>query len=600
MKKIILLVVLATVFFGTAANATSFRDVPSNHFALDAIRWVSNPANGSYMVGDAANNFNPNRVPDVFDATISLAMAAGFAYSPASITPAMQVMFDRAFERHSPLINSLAATNASWRMSTNREIAFLVELGILTQADLQRFIRDNAPSPLTKEMATAFIMRLAGYDNNVSGQSSITFRDESQIAQMYRNYAYIAHMLGVVSDYDGYFNPQREVTRAEFAQMFYALEIVAPNAPGLPETNLVTVPQQLTSTSMPTPTQVEPISIAETESNPFYETMQGTITAITPTGVHITTAEGTGGFNFAANPVIVIDTVRRDRSYLEVGMLIAAGLNENRQILSMLAVTSNGTPAPTPTPTAPTFPTTPTTPIPSPTPTPTVPTQTTINGILERITLVNAVPVLQVRDTSGIYHNFSVLAGTTIVRNGIMGDWTDLRMGDGIMAVQSQNNLSSLTAVGTFSEVEGIIEELHITRNSNTILLAPNNAPDTTLLLELPPEVYDIYALRLGMELSLRLDSRSIYELEIAEESLLGISSGFIGTVQSLRHGHTMVVSLTDEGGNDARRTIRVDGNTINTVTGQIARFADLRLNTRLYIIMHENASTAASITILP
>jgi hypothetical protein len=96
------------------------------------------------------------------------------------------------------------------------------------------------------------------------------------------------------------------------------------------------------------------------------------------------------------------------------------------------------------------------------------------------------------------------------------------------------------------------------------------------------------------MDLHLNVDSREIYILRIQDGTPR--AAGFIGTVQSLRHGHTMVVSLE----NGLRRTIRVDGNTENTATGQDFDFSMLRRQMRVYIVMFDTGNTARSLTILP
>ncbi|MCL1988992.1 MAG: S-layer homology domain-containing protein [Firmicutes bacterium] len=737
--KFIKMVLALTIFFSIASTApvlaSNFLDVPVNHFAVEAIRWVSSPANGSYMVGDASNNFNPSRVPDSFETAIALAMAAGFKYSPASITPADQAMFDLAYERHGAALESMASIHPSWRRIANREIAFLMELDIITQNDLMNFI-SVAPNGtetvalLSKEAAATFVLRLANQTNFPETQS-FTFTDNAAISAMYRQYAYLAYQLGIVTTYDGHFSPARHVTRAELAQMFYTLRISAPSSPGFANAN----PPTPLSTPTPTPTP-------EPES-PFTRTFHGTLDSVLPNAIQITTENGTSTYEFAANPVIMLNNERINPTDLEVGMLAAVGLNANEQIISMLArepfdapnnVPQNNenaennendeniennenneeiTPVPTPMPTPPplpdvselppvdfpvatpipTFPDLPTTAIPpiavippnnavlfraegvilGTTTTAAGPTITirtsrvriltgevvsedntylvtqhttimrgnenvplsdlrlneiitfdysapnilhalrlpertrTIQGMLIARYFVEQRPVLVIEDFNGNTHELPVATETTVggattfVRNGsTAARWFDLRIGDSIVAQVEFDRLASITAQGLNSETTGFLEEIHITQQLDTITIRQANG--TLARLALPPEVYDIYSLRLGMELHVSMESREIYNLDVLDPTAQIVTEvGFIGTIQSLRHGHTMVVTIPATGTTPAsRRTIRVDGNTINTATDSTLIFTDLRTQMRLYIVMLADTNTAQFITILP
>ena len=576
------LTLLFSIIFTSTVNANTFRDVPANHFALEAIRWVSNPANGSYMVGDASNNFNPSRVMDSFETAITFAMAAGFRYSLASITPAEQAMFDRAYERHRPVLASMATQHPSWRRTADREIAFLLELEILTQDDLAHFMVRGAggtetAASLTKEVASAFILRL--YGSNDFTEPNFTFRDNAEISPMYRRYAYLAHQLGVVTDYDGDFSPQRGVTRAELAQMFHTLRIAAPGTPGAITTNQTA--QEVTPFAPNT---------ESSGSSPFSSTFHGTITDVQQDNIQITTEYGAGIHTFGANPIIVVDNVRREISDLAPGMLAAVGLDADGRIISMLVRTGTGTPVPTPDNAEQTTP--PFAIMNEPVP----PLNVNIQGYLTNRRFTNAAPVLIVEERAGNIHDLAVAADTYITRNGVAGDWAALRIGDQITARVEFNRLVSIQAEGSYSSNQGILEEIHITQNLDSIVI--RQADDTPIRFALPPEIYNIYDLRLGMELFVHADSREIYDLEVLDNTAVQNQdgTGFIGHVQSLRHGHTMVITYND----GDRHTIRVDGNTMNTATNETLNFRDIRTQMRLYIVMQPDSDIAQSITILP
>jgi len=559
MKVLRLTVVLTIIFsmaFATTVSANTFRDVSSNHPALEAIRWVSNPANGSYMVGDAANNFNPDRAMDSFEAAVILAMAAGFRHSPAGLTPAELAVFDQAYEQHRQTLAEMSTQHPNWRRVANREIAFLLELEILTTEDLARFMTSGAGNtqsvaPLTREAATAFVLRISGNQaqaNAITLPAASPFSDDSEINSMYKRYAYLARQLGLISASARYFYPGQPVTRAVFAQMCHHLRIAAPGTPG----------------STPP---------ANTNS-PFARTFHGIIASVQSNSVDITTDGETTRYHFNANPIIVIDNERQEVSDLAPEMLVAVGLNANEQIISLLARTGSTTV------TAP-------------------PVQENIRNIqgnlashhFEGLTLL-----LTIETTDGNLHLFPADDDTDISRNGEPKEWTDLRIGDTISARIESGRFTSIQAQGHRSVIEGILEEIHIIENHDTITIL--RAGGTSASFALPTEVYDIYDLRLGMDLRLYLDSREIYDLVVLDDSGAAVavnSASFTGQVQSLRHGHTIV--LTREDGE--RQTIRIIGSTINTATGRAVNFNSIRIQMRLYIVMDPDSDTAQSITIL-
>ncbi|MCL2664909.1 MAG: hypothetical protein FWE82_04795, partial [Defluviitaleaceae bacterium] len=91
------------------ATAATYKDVPQSHAAYAAIDWISTPANGAVMVGDAANNFNPGRTLDKFEAVKIFASAAGFKYTSFSATPEELAYFERSYELYKPLLDSYSA-----------------------------------------------------------------------------------------------------------------------------------------------------------------------------------------------------------------------------------------------------------------------------------------------------------------------------------------------------------------------------------------------------------------------------------------------------------------------------------------------------------
>ena len=626
MKKTALLM-LSLIFFISAANvyAANFRDVPPNHFAADAIRWVSSPANGSYMVGDASNNFNPNRTLDTFETAIIMAVAEGFRYTTGTLTPAEQAVFDRAYQRHRVTLSDMEARHPNWRRAANREIAFLLERGILTESDLELFmtraaVGGEAPAPLTKEMLSAFILRLSNnHEHEINLPDGFSFNDDGDLSEMYRRYAYLAYQLGILGTYDGDFSPQRAITRAEFAQISYDLRISPFAEAEIPVTSPTPTP---TPESTPAPNPEPEPEPAQTAS-PFADTLHGVVSAVAETSIDIRTDEGLDTHRFAGNTVIVIDDERSNISDLREGMLVAIGVNNDREIISLLARSYQAAEVSLPPRgerpevVLPSFitdgPALTVDPVPSPPLERLIPD--TPVGLQEPVFasvffrgegIVTALPeeaiVINIHtlhiatgEVTEEERRFTIANNASITRGSSPISLEDIQIGEIVSFDYAEDILYALRLPEEDIPpvIYGTLEKIIITEDIYSILLRVNEG--ITELMTLPVEVYDIYALRLGMELRVSLDNQVIYDLEILGQTEQGGGEGFIAYVQSLRHGHTIVVS--EEG---RRRNIRVGSSTINTATGESLRFRDLRSQMRLYIVLAENSDTARSVTILP
>jgi len=622
------LLILSLVFFISVANvyAANFRDVPSNHFAADAVRWVSSPANGSFMVGDASNNFNPNRTLDVFETAIIMAVAEGFRYMPGSLTPAEQAVFDRAYQRHSGLLSDLEVRHPNWRRAANREIAFLLERGILTEADLELFMTRavvggaETPAPLTKEMLSAFILRLSNnHEHEIDLLGGFSFNDDGDLSEMYRRYAYLAYQLGILSTYDGDFSPQRAITRAEFAQISYDLRISA-TAESL---SLALPAEPEIPAASPTP-EVEPAlnpnpEFAQTAS-PFTDTLHGVISSVGETSIDIRTDEGLDTHRFASNTVVVTDDVRSNISDLREGMLVAIGVNNDREIISLIARSYQAAEVSLPPrgerpevvlpPFITEGPALTIDPVPSPPFERLIPEEPeeeifvpvffrgegVIAALPEGAIVINIHRLhIATGEITEEARRFTIANNAPITRGYSLVPTADIRIGEIVSFDYAGDMLYALRLPEEYIPpvVYGILEKIIITEGIYSVLLRVNES--ITELMTLPVEVYDIYALRLGMELRVSLDNQVIYDLEVLSQTDRDGGEGFIAYIQSLRHGHTIVVR--EEG---RRHNVRVGGGTINTATGEPLRFRDLRSQMRLYIVLEENSDTATSVTILP
>jgi hypothetical protein len=559
----LILAFILPVTFPFTAYAASYRDVPSSHYAFAAVDWVSNPLNGSIMVGDINNNFNPTKSLDKFEAAKIYAMAAGYKYTAAAITPAEQEAYNRAYDTYRTLLDSMAGQYAKWNKTVDREIAFLLYNNILSTAELNYFItranNQEQVNYLTKQEALAFIVRLDKKQANADAIAlpyHTPYRDDAQINADYKKFVYYAREAKIMLGSDGYINPARPITRVELAQIFYN---TSANRPG----SSAYVPTQNGST------------------------VTGTIDSLyLNTHVYIAGADNIPKvYKWAVNAVITVDNVQRTSAFLLKGMYATAVTNAAGEIASLVAVSTGITPSPTP-PTAGNllenegyvsavstlsggqvtirtqrvklsgevvtdeniFSVAPTCTIQrgslavtfadikvndiisfqySGTVLYTIKLQEknrVINGTLMEKKYIDttARQILVIEDAQKVRHELQVSAATVFYRNAVrMLAWTDMRIGDTVEVQCEYNTILSIYGTGTTSVIQGKLEEIHITQNNKQIMIRkPDNTVSTHTIIPGSQVDVNFYAtflpaLKLGVQLSLMIDSLEISGINV-------------------------------------------------------------------------------------
>ena len=222
MKKIIAFATALTLALtptSTFANQR-FSDVPATHWGHASIISISDRG---YMVGNIAGEFRPDGPLDKFETARILANAAGFRQVGA--TAQQEAFMNTAYANHSATLQALGNTFTRWNPTTNREVAFLLERGILTTDDLNNFIviNNNVEQlrALSRQEAAVFLVRLIGAEGAAaSGLFAQLFNDDASIAPNRRHYVYFLRNHGVVAgDPLNNFTPNAPVTRAAFAVM---------------------------------------------------------------------------------------------------------------------------------------------------------------------------------------------------------------------------------------------------------------------------------------------------------------------------------------------------------------------------------------------
>lgn len=317
-KKVKSTAVAIAVLLGTSTTIFAnqrYIDVPNNHWGHESIINVSEKG---YMVGNTIGEFRPNNPMDKFDTARILAMAAGFKHT--GLSQEEEAFIERAYENHLQILQQKNSQLVRWNPTANREIAFLLEMGILLEEDLSHFIIINDGQEqlraLSRQEASVFLVRLIGLTEAASaGSYAQLFNDDHNIAPEKRHYVYFLRANNVISgDTNNNFNPNEAVARAAFAVM-------------LDRT----------------------LSLGEsTYWDNTYEdfnggTITGTITVLYPSlnAVQIRTDENQQGtiFRLRENSSIFVNNSLVPFSDLEEGMNVVA-IIENREIVNIRTVES--------------------------------------------------------------------------------------------------------------------------------------------------------------------------------------------------------------------------------------------------------------------
>ena len=637
---VLLIAILAVAPVVAFAQTSTFRDVPPTHFAYEAVNWVSDPANGAFMVGNAESNFQPGRHLNKFEAAQVFAMAAGFRHVTDNLPTAEREVFSRSFDTWRPFLDTMANEYSTWNRTVDREIAFLLYRQILTTYDVETFVtrtgNEETRPLITREEAIVWVIRLMGQAPYVpSAAPQNLFSDDSSITAALRPYVYHARELGLFQVTDGNFNPQAHFTRAEMAVVFF-------NALAEDEEEAATA----TAAAAGTPT-----TITGTISNVFLDTH-----------VSIVMATGTQSFAIAPNVVIMVDNVHRSAAFLREGMTVMGLVDANRQIINLVARSEEPEEeAPIAAPPRPeglslysdegfitgitaqnitiriqrvrisgqvideertfTF---------APSLTVThggepadldeiqpgdiaffnfngtiiydldlMLRERTIEGILIEARPpenVGGIPVLVIEESYGRTYELRAFPATEFTRGTTANlNWYDLRIGDAITADVEFDRLVKVEATGERATVYGRLNEIRITERNTEVTITNQDGTISSYFIR--PGVLEVYNLRIGMQIRISLDSREVMYIQPQE----GTSPAYLlGFIQTVRNDGTIVV-VEGQGATARTHTITLNNNTLITRGGAVLAPSELRVNMNVYILQTAAQSNVARyITILP
>lgn len=580
----------------TPAFADTFKDVPSTYWAYSSIDSITSKG---YILGDLSGNFNPESYIDKFETSKILAKVAGYTITAGEAAYAKQQQF----------MSQYPATFSRWNSTSDREVAFLLEKGILKPEDLNQFVIKSVSGTeqlraLSREELAIFIVRLMGKEDEASKtQISSKFADDSSITADRKSSVYYLKNVGVISGgTDNKFVPKGAVTKASFCVFLdNALKNTGITTNTSSGANGITDPVATITSTPQTNTGVNNIQTITGTFDKYFESLNVVQISINGTQKH---------YKLKADAEIQVDNAPSTVYNLTPGMILTI-ITNNQEIMQISAVTQTVTTNTQTTENEFTSTTTefstetttvnttesngnyngkPVTSISEP--------EKTVTGTLiaKRYDNVNGVPVLTINSAAGEIYELIVTNESSVYRNSD-GEvfWDELKIGDAVQAKTEYNNIKEFYATGAMSKAEGKISGITIDENSASIDVKLDGGTLKTYTLN--TEYVDIYGLRIGDEVKLNLNSSEVETLWITDKAELKAITGYI---ERIKDKYIYIRNAYDS--DDDNIKINYDKNTkfINAKTGKEIDIDDLDEDMKIYAVCEKSFSDGAkTITLL-
>ncbi|HHW67534.1 MAG TPA: S-layer homology domain-containing protein [Epulopiscium sp.] len=219
------LALAAAMAISTSAFAQVYVDVPENHWAYQAIQQVTDK---KWMGGNTQNQFKPNNTIDYFYFSQIAAKIAGYKdpLVDSSVSEEEKQFSQKAIDTYKNVLDSYTKSFSKWDKSSNEEIAYLLQKGVLKEADLPKFVvkqesGEESVLSLRREDMAVFVVRLMGKENEALKKTGSTgFSDDDSISSSAKPYVLYLKNAGVIQGGTNVkFNPKDKVTKAMLAKV---------------------------------------------------------------------------------------------------------------------------------------------------------------------------------------------------------------------------------------------------------------------------------------------------------------------------------------------------------------------------------------------
>ena len=620
MKKSFLSVVIAislivTCFVPSVGAANKFTDVDSQ-----TLKWAADEINEmaelGFIKGYSDGTFKPNKSINKMEAMLLFARVAGFSNA------AYEKIVDQAYGQYMYLLDEI---NLGSFEGSKKEVAFLINRGIISENDVVEYLGDGAyKEDFPRKDAAVFLTKLSGETAKKPGTYTFDFVDEDEIEDSVKGYvAYVVEsgLMAGVQNNDGTvsFEAENPMTRAQVSVILYrVLETVQISVEAgtverinidggvvdfingdnevknyiVPEEAKITINGEEAELSdvlneshvvfVRNGKEIKSVDFISPKSN---VTVKGTVDEIKVQEKYTRVSlklDGTDEIKkyYITEDVEVtsngvkdkINAVKKD-DYVVIKLLGTAVVSIDRQE-----------------------------------------TKATVQGTLKAISLTDPVEITVItldetteEETSTDY---SVADNAVIRRDGEKALLSDISVGDKVVLNLSRGVVTKLTATSTKGSATGTITSIIISAQSKLVMVVDSIEREFPIAIDATYTVAgkegSIYDLRLGNIVSVTLSGSTITKIEQATESTSSTKTGIVDSISS-SYGYVQIISAGATGSVTEQIFASKTGSSlsvkvINGETGAQMNFKDIKKNDTIIAVgaYSNGAFVAKTIIVTP
>lgn len=620
MKKSFLSVVIAislivTCFVPSVGAANKFTDVDSQ-----TLKWAADEINEmaelGFIKGYSDGTFKPNKSINKMEAMLLFARVAGFSNA------AYEKIVDQAYGQYMYLLDEI---NLGSFEGSKKEVAFLINRGIISENDVVEYLGDGAyKEDFPRKDAAVFLTKLSGETAKKPGTYTFDFVDEDEIEDSIKGYvAYVVEsgLMAGVQNNDGTvsFEAENPMTRAQVSVILYrVLETVQISVEAgtverinidggvvdfingdnevknyiVPEEAKITINGEEAELSdvlneshvvfVRNGKEIKSVDFISPKSN---VTVKGTVDEIKVQEKYTRVSlklDGTDEIKkyYITEDVEVtsngvkdkITAVKKD-DYVVIKLLGTAVVSIDRQE-----------------------------------------TKATVQGTLKAISLSDPVEitVITLDETTDeeASTSYSVADNAVIRRDGKNALLSDVSVGDKVVLNLSRGVVTKLTATSTKGSATGTITSIIISAQSKLVMVVDSIEREFPIAINATYTVAgkdgSIYDLRLGNVVSVTLSGSTITKIEQATESTSSTKTGIVESISS-SYGYVQIISAGSTGSVTEQIFASKTGSSIsvkviNGETGIQMNFKDIKKNDSIIAVgaYSNGAFVAKTIIVTP
>ncbi len=620
MKKSFLSVIIAislivTCFVPSVGAANKFTDVDSQ-----TLKWAADEINEmaelGFIKGYSDGTFKPNKSINKIEAMLLFARVAGFSNA------AYEKIVEQAYNQYMYLLDEIDLGSFD---GSKKEVAFLVNRGIISENDVVEYLGDGAyKDEFPRKDAAVFLTKLSGETAKKSGTYTLDFVDEDEIDSSVKGYvAYVVEsgLMAGVQNEDGTvsFDAQSPMTRAQVSVILYrVLETVqiSVEAGTVERINIeggvvdfINADNEVKNYIIPEEAKIT----INGEKAELSDVLNESHVVFVRNGKEIKSVDF---ISPKSNVTVkgIVDEIKAQDKYTRISV-IPDGTDEIKKyyITTEIEVTSNGVKDKLSSVKKDDY---------------VVikllgtelvsidrqETKATVQGVLKGINLSDPVEITVLtideitdEETSAVY---TVADDAIIRRDGGNALLSNISAGDKVVLSLSRGVVTKLTATSTKGSATGTITSIIISSQSKLVMVVDSIEREYAVAMDATYTIAgkegSIYDLRLGNIVTVTLSGSTITKVEQATETTSSTKTGVVDSISS-SYGYVQIISTGSTGSVTEQIFASKAGSSINVKvingeTGNSMNFKDIKKNDTIIAVgaYSNGAFVAKTIIVTP